>query len=101
MTTSSHVTVCPLAFTRARVVAELVGLGVLVDPAAECHERLRHAREILTRMDAGLIREAHAWPAHQRHRFEVLRIEAQLTRQLRVGLAGAPADRRVSSPSGA
>ena len=76
---------------RARVVAEFVGLGVLVDPAPECHERLRHAREILARMDAGLIRKAHAWPAHQRHRFEVLRIEAQLTRQL---------SRRPSSCSG-
>ena len=66
----------------AGVVAEFVGLGVLVDPAPECHERLRHAREIPTRMDAGLIRKAHAWPAHQRHRVDVLRIETQLTRQL-------------------
>ena len=82
---------------RARVVAELVGLRVLVDPAPERHERLRHAREIPARMDAGLIRKADAWPVHQRHRLDVLRIEAQLTRQRRVGLAGASAASLVSS----
>ena len=59
---------------------------MLVDSAPECHERLRHPREILTRMDAGLIREAHAWAAHQRYRLDVFGIEAQLTRQHRVGL---------------
>ena len=50
-------------FHTARVVAELVGLRVLVDSAPERHEGLRHAREILTRMDTGLIRKAHARPA--------------------------------------
>ena len=71
-----------IGFHRARVVAEFVGFRVLVDSAPERHERLGHAREILARMDAGLIRKAHAWPAHERNGFEVLRIEAQLTRQL-------------------
>ena len=89
---------------RSRAVAEFVGLGVLVDPTPECHERLRHAREILTRMDASLIREAHAWPAHQRDGVEVLRIESQLTRQLRVGfqmlrlITGILIKRRVQVP---
>ena len=93
-----------IGFHPAGGVAELVSLGVLVDPARECHERLRHAREIPTRMDAGLIRKAHAWPAHQRHRVEVLRIETQLTRQLGVGLqvlrliARVLTERRVEVP---
>ena len=86
MTTSSHRHRMSRDFHAARVVAEFVGFRVLVDSAPERHERLRHAREILARMDAGLIRKAHAWPAHERNGFEVLRIEAQLTRQRRVGL---------------
>ena len=64
----------------AGVVAELVGFGVLVDLAPKRYERLRHSGEILTRLDTGLIRKAHARPVEQRHRFEVLRIKAQLTR---------------------
>ena len=67
-------------------VAEFVRLGVLVDAAPECDERLCQTREILTRMDAGLIREADARSVRQRNRIDVLRIEAQLSRQCRVGL---------------
>ena len=88
----------------ARVVAEFVGFGMLVDAASECHQGLRHAAEIPTRMETGLIREANAWAAHERHRFEVLRIEAQLARQLGVGfevlgdISRVRAERRVEVP---
>src|SRR5579864_2363386 len=57
---------------------------MLVDPTSGCHERLGDACEILTRMDTGLIRIADTRPAHERNRLEVLRIETQLTRQLRL-----------------
>ena len=101
ITTSSHATVCPIDLHRARAVAELVGVGVLVDPAAQCHESLRHTGQIAARMDARLIRETHAWPVNKRHRLHVLGIEPQLARERRIVLQAARRRHRLLVRSGA
>ena len=85
----------------ARVVAEFLNFRMLVYSPPERDERLRHACKIFARMDSGLVCKANAWPRYERSRFNVLCVEAQLTRQRRISaqalrlIARVATERRV------